>query len=152
MSSRMTRDLVQGMSLLASNGPFESGLPSMELASKECRDLNTHSKACGRQRLHMQLHLPAPAFYGAMNFSGDLRAWSFTDIRWPDQADKVSRVVRFAGSDGSEMWNFWVMLCFPTENFHRQHTIADIILMALSQGNVSRSAPDICRKRRVLAS
>ena len=58
----------------------------------------------------MQLAMPAPAFYGAMNFSGDLRGWSFTDLEWPDQAEEVSRMVRFAGSDGSEVWSFWVTL------------------------------------------
>ena len=58
----------------------------------------------------MQLSMPAPAFYGAMNFSGDLQKWSFTDFEWPDQAEEVSRMVRFAGSDGSEVWTFWVTL------------------------------------------
>lgn len=56
----------------------------------------------------MQLRLPAPAFYGAMNFSGDLRAWSFTNMTWPDQTHELSRIVRFAGSEGSELWSFWV--------------------------------------------
>ena len=61
----------------------------------------------------MQLAMPAPAYYGAMNVSGDLRAWSFTNFTWPDHTMEVSRMVRFAGSEGSEEWNFWVMVPAP---------------------------------------
>lgn len=61
----------------------------------------------------MQLAMPAPAYYGAMNVTGDLRAWSFTDVTWPDQGMEVSRMVRFAGSEGSERWKFWVTAPAP---------------------------------------
>ena len=66
----------------------------------------------------MQLRLPAPAFYGAMNFSGDLRAWSFTNMTWPDQTHELSRIVRFAGSEGSELWSFWVAPCVAAKIGH----------------------------------
>ena len=104
--------LLQGMTLLAMEGPSQQGFPVLDLFSRGCIGAESPGGACSRHRLHMQLRMPAPAFYGAMNFSGDLRAWSFTDFTWPDQEHEVSRIVRFAGSDGSELWNFWVMLIY----------------------------------------
>ena len=103
--------VAQGMSLSAADGPFQTGLPKLECISQECIEAASSSNACLQLRLHMQLSTPVPAFYGAMNISGDLRAWSFTGKVWPDQAGQVSSIVRFAGSAGSEQRNFWVRHC-----------------------------------------
>ena len=103
--------MVQGMTLSAADGPSQTGLPKLERISQECVEEASRGNACPRQRLHLQLSTPAPAFYGAMNISGDLRAWSFTGKVWPGQAGQVSSIVRFAGSGGSERRNFWVSHC-----------------------------------------
>ncbi len=97
------------MSLLGEHGPAREGVPFLQTVAQGCMDVDSGVAACGRHRLHMQLRLPAPGFYGAMNFSGDLRAWSFTNMTWPNQTREVSRIVRFAGSEGSGLWSFWVL-------------------------------------------
>jgi len=129
--------LLQGMTLLATEGPSQHGSPVLYLFSRGCIGVDSPGGACSRHRLHMQLRMPAPAFYGAMNFSGDLRAWSFTDFTWPDQEHEVSRIVRFAGSDGSELWNFWVMLIYSTSSLHTRHIDSSIALDAMSLGSKS---------------
>jgi hypothetical protein len=45
-----------------------------------------------------------------MRISGDLLAWSFTDMTWQPGPQERDRVVRFAGTEGSELWEFWVEL------------------------------------------
>ena len=102
--------LLQGVTVLAAEGPSEQSFPRVSLLSQGCTGSEGQGAACSRRRLQIQLVMPAPAFYGAMNISGDLRAWSFTDFVWPDQAGEVFRMVRFAGSEGSELWSFWVTL------------------------------------------
>ena len=102
--------MLQGMTLLAGEGPSQQSLPVLKLLSQGCKGSEGQGVACSRRRVHMRLVMPAPAFYGALNVSGALRAWSFTDFTWPDQAGEVSRMVRFAGSEGSELWSFWVTL------------------------------------------
>ncbi|KAK9839270.1 hypothetical protein WJX81_004900 [Elliptochloris bilobata] len=62
-------------------------------------------------RLRLRLQLPDSGWFGALNFTGDIRDWSWTTHfrsgGWR-QRERSWRVVRFAGDAGSERWDFWV--------------------------------------------
>lgn len=60
------------------------------------------------ERLQISLSFPSFGFYGALNLTGDMTAWSFTDKTWPIEGAKAERMVRFTGAKGSETWRFWV--------------------------------------------
>ncbi|CAL8467649.1 g7187 [Coccomyxa elongata] len=101
---------MQGISLpapapLASGGP----LPHIDLINNVC--VNTsQSGSCGAQRLHISLSFPRPGFYGALNVTGDMLAWSLTNRTWPAHGNKAERIARFTGADGSNSWSIWVVI------------------------------------------
>ena len=93
-------------------------LPSLTLLRRErahaARDaaLGPHvpDQANGT-RLHLRLQLPGAGWFGALNFTGALRDWSWTPhFRSGGRPERGRgwRVVRFAGNAGSERWDFWV--------------------------------------------
>lgn len=105
---------LQGISLPAP-APLASGepLPHIDLINNVC--VNTsQSGSCGARRLHISLSFPRPGFYGAMNVTGDMLAWSLTNRTWPADGKKAERIARFTGADGSNSWSIWVsclLLC-----------------------------------------
>jgi hypothetical protein len=104
----LTLDCIgQGLGLPAP-GPASTDLPtpSLGLKSKEC--VRSNAGSCLVDRLHMAMTFPRSGFYGALNVTGNLLAWSFSPKTWPPGTDGVERVVRFAGAQGSEQWGFWV--------------------------------------------
>ena len=56
--------------ILQAPGPHEQlTLPSMELLRREQLE-------GGKQRLHLQMHLPGPGYFGCLNISGPILEWS----------------------------------------------------------------------------
>lgn len=100
--------VLQGLSLEAP-APLASGepLPSIDPIDSACVN-KTQSGSCGVERLHIILSFPRPGFYGAMNVTGDMLAWSLTNKTWPAGGKKAERIARFTGADGSNSWNIWV--------------------------------------------
>ena len=66
------------------------------------------SGGCRRQRLHLRVTYSKAGLHGSLRLSGHLLGWSFTEMSWPKGREERTRVVRFAGAAGSELWDFWV--------------------------------------------
>lgn len=82
-------------------------LPRIKLVAKTCSAMDS-AGSCIIECLQISLSFHKPGFYGAMNFTGDMLAWSFTNKTWPAANREVWRIVRFTGDVGSEEWQFSV--------------------------------------------
>ena len=64
--------------------------------------------SCQGHRLHMRITYPKAGLHGSVRMSGHLLGWSLTGMSWPKGHEERTRVVRFSGAAGSELWDFWV--------------------------------------------
>lgn len=104
----------QGVSWAADGSAAEwrGALPSLALLRRE--PAPAAGLSLGQRngtRLHLRLQLPGAGWFGALNFTGSLHDWSWTQhYRSGGRRERGPgwRVVRFAGNADSERWDFWV--------------------------------------------
>lgn len=107
----------QGISLPAPAPISGTELPNMDLVDRMCVATD-QSGSCVSERLQISLSFPKFGFYGAMNFTGDMLGWSFTNKTWPAKVSQTERIVRFTGGEGSETWRIWVSAHHDCRRLH----------------------------------
>ena len=101
---------LQGVRLPAPPPEPAGTVLQVQVQERACMEPGSHGD-CHRERLHMRITFPKAGLHGSLRIRGHLLSWSFTGMSWPKGHEERTRVVRFAGAAGSEVWDFWVRSC-----------------------------------------